>query len=38
MVKFNPENERIKSKYFAYEKEANGRSPHLQYDMPYLLF
>lgn len=27
MVKFHPENERIKSKYFAYEKEANGRSP-----------
>ncbi len=26
MVKFHPENERIKSKYFAYEKEANGRS------------
>jgi|CXWL01.1.fsa_nt_gi site-specific recombinase XerD len=27
MIEFNPQNERIKSKYFAYEKEANGRSP-----------
>ena len=27
MIKYHPENERIKTRYFAYEKEANGRSP-----------
>jgi len=27
MSKCNPENERIKCKYFSYEKEANGKSP-----------
>lgn len=27
MVTYHPENERLKTKYFAYEKEANGKSP-----------
>ena len=27
MTKYNPENERIKAKYFTFEKEAHGKSP-----------
>ena len=27
MSHFNPENERVKAKYFTYEKDANGKSP-----------